>query len=364
MFRLTRGRVIKFDVWLLVCVGALISIGFLTLKSIQVAGGALTPNILDRQFLALIIGIAVLTLLSSFNYRYFLYFFPIFYLLAVASLIAVLVFGDSVRGAVRWFELAGLQFQPSEVVKPLLIVCFAFFSQWARGKFNDWLIVLISFLLLLPVQILIFLEPDLSTMIVVFAIWLGFLWMGLEDLKPLITVSLITLALLPLIYFVLSPYQSSRLSSFLDPYKDPLGTGYNAIQATIAVGSGQIWGRQWGKGTQSHLSFLPDQHTDFIFATFCEEQGFIGAVVLIVIYSLFFWRLLLIMSQIKEYVGRIIVGSVFVMFFVQFVINIGMNIGLLPVTGIPLPFVSYGGTSLVISLASVGLIQGVLMFEV
>lgn len=352
------------DLWLLVLTVALVLIGLSTLQSIQLAGGGVEGNFVQRQVFAVLLGIGSLVFLTTFDYRYFGYVFPLFYLLGIGLLLVVLVGGTAVRGSTRWFEVGGYQFQPSEVVKFLSIVFYAFFLKWALHRWNEVVVLGLSLLLLIPILILVFFEPDLSTMGILFIIWLGLVFVGFKDLKLLVLLLFLAGLLLPFLYFFISPYQQQRLVSFLDPGSDPLGSGYHSIQSTIAVGSGKIWGRHWGKGTQSHLRFLPDQHTDFIFATFCEEQGFVGAMVLLLLYSLFFWRLLKALQEVDDYVGRVIIGGILALFFSQFAINVGMNLGLLPIAGVPLPLVSYGGTAVLINLAMVGLVESVIKHQV
>ncbi|OQX51151.1 hypothetical protein B5M47_01790 [candidate division CPR3 bacterium 4484_211] len=362
MHRLLRDyqhRVGYFDFWLILFVGGLVVIGLLTLQSIHLAGGEYSSNIVNRQILALIIGIAFLVIFSSLDYHLLAFIFPFFYLVSIGLLGSVLLFVEPVRGARRWLEAGGYQIQPSEIVKPLLILFFAFFLPWGRKRWGDRKVTVISLGLILPVLALIFFEPDLGSALLMLAIWLFLIWFGVADLRVLLFFLILSLILVPFVYQKLDVYQRTRLLSFFEPGSDPLGGGYNAIQSVIAVGSGQVWGRHWGMGTQSHLRFLPDRHTDFIFATFCEEQGFAGGLFVLFVFGLFFWRLANILIKIADPAGRIIVGGILGMFFCQFGVNVGMNIGLLPITGVPLPFVSYGGSSLVISLASIGLVESV-----
>ncbi|MBU1110268.1 rod shape-determining protein RodA [Patescibacteria group bacterium] len=363
LFSDLQTKLSRFDFWLVALAGVLIAIGLFTQHSVQIAGQGIVGDIVNRQILALIIGFALMVTLTSTDYRLLGFVAPLFFPTILGLLGAVLILGDSVRGSVRWFEIGGYQIQPSEIAKPLLILFFAFFLQWGQKRLSDLKLTILALLLLIPILGLILMEPDLGSVLLFGAVWLFILWFGLQDPKPLIALILIALLLAPLAYMRLSDYQKVRLTSFANPQQDPLGSGYNAIQATIAIGAGGVWGRQWGQGTQSHLRFLPDQHTDFIFATFAEEQGFAGCLILLFAYVLFFWRLLINLNQTKNHTGKTIIGGILAMFLVQFTVNIGMNIGLLPITGIPLPFISYGGSSLVTALALVGLVESVVSHQ-
>jgi len=206
---------------------------------------------------------------------------------------------------------------------------------------------------------LIFLQPDLGSSLVVFIFWLGIAFAAGIPKRLIAGLGLVAAALFPLSWLILKQYQKERIFSFLNPFSDPLGSGYNMIQAMVAVGSGQWLGRGLGRGTQSHLMFLPERHSDFIFASLAEELGFLGGFLLIIVYAFLLWRLLKIASQAKEKYGVLICLGVFSMIFVQVLINIGMNLGLVPVTGITLPLISSGGSSLLATVISLGIVQNI-----
>lgn len=264
--------------------------------------------------------------------------------------------GPTIRGATRWIVIAGIQLQPSELVKPLLILAFV----WAMNAFPPRTIrgFLIQVVLFLIPFFLVFRQPDLGTSIVYTVSWLAMMIAAGLPLRFVVIGSLIATLFVPLGWGRLHDYQQARITTFLNPGIDPKGAGYNAIQAMIAVGSGQMFGRGLGRGTQSHLRFLPEFHTDFIFATLVEELGFFGGFMLLVAYGALLWRIL------RPLVAGVVVGVIpfvysvglFSMILTQVVINAGMNMGLVPITGITLPFVSYGGSSLLSISACYGIL--------
>jgi rod shape determining protein RodA len=269
----------------------------------------------------------------------FVYIASIFFLLSS-------YLGPEIRGATRWIIVGPIQIQPSELVKPLLLLSFALFiAVYPPKKLTTILIHLGIFFLPL---ILVLKQPDLGTGIVYTVSWITMMTMGGLPLSIVGITPVIFITILPLMWRLLIPYQKSRLLTFINPMLDPQGVGYNAIQAMIAVGSGQWFGRGLGLGTQSHLRFLPEYYTDFIFATLVEELGFIGGAVLLILYGFLLWRIMspLLSGQITERVPVIFSIGLFSMLLTQIVINSGMNMGMIPVTGITLPLVSYGGSSL------------------
>lgn len=341
---------VGFD-WSLLGVSlAILTLGLITLVSIA-------PTSFYQQLVSAFLGLLLFFVFSQLDYRIFAKTGWLFFFGSLLFLVTPLIFGTITRGSLRWIQLGKMTLQPSELVKPFLILNFAaFFS--ANGQFSWRRLATGLAWLTLPI-LLIFGQPDLGSSLVVFGAWLGvalaagvanrwFLWGGLG----------VGLAF-PLIWRYLQPYQKSRLLSFLDPTRDPLGANYHLIQAKVAVGSGQLWGRGWGRGTQSHLHFLPERYTDFIFASFAEEFGFLGSLILILLFAFLFFRLLLIAQKAKDNFGFLISLGIFSLIFSQFFINIGINLGLLPVTGIPLPLVSYGGSSLLAIMICLGIAENI-----
>jgi len=272
----------------------------------------------------------------------------------------VLFWGRTVRGTTGWLRFGPIQFQPSEFAKIILIITLAwYFSRHLEGTIQLRHIVTSGILTLVPAG-LVLLEPDLGTALLFVTLWFGMLIIsGARKLHILLTFSLGVLISVSSWFFLLKPYQKARLATFINPHLDPLGRGYNILQSMIAVGSGGFWGKGLGQGTQSQLQFLPAQHTDFIFAVMAEELGFIGVSFLLSLFLVLFLRLVRIAKLSKDNFGILLVLGVGVLIFIEVIINIGMNIGILPVTGIPLPLVSYGGSSLVATLLGLGLVESV-----
>jgi rod shape determining protein RodA len=263
--------------------------------------------------------------------------------------------GPNIRGATRWIMIAGFQLQPSELVKPVLILFFAWLiSKYPPREIKNIPIHIVLFIL--PF-LLVFKQPDLGSSLVYMSVWIAMMLGGGLSVKFFISASFILSLIVPFAWHSLAGYQRNRFETFINPYVDPKGAGYNALQSAIAVGSGQIFGKGLGRGTQSHLRFLPEFHTDFIFATLIEELGFIGGILLFATYCLLLWRLIMLMWQWNHNLFLFSYATgLFAMIISQTFINIGMNMGLLPITGITLPFVSYGGSSLLSLSISFGML--------
>ena len=308
-----------------------------------------------QQLFFLVIGGVIIWFLTSLDSIILWWMAPYAYVISLL-LLAASYLGEPIRGASRWIVIAGFQLQPSEIVKPLLILAFS--RAMAQFSPRSWRNLLLHGILFIVPFFLVFRQPDLGTSIVYGTSWLTMLIAGGFPVILLLIGGVGGILGFPVFWNALASYQKARIYTFLDPASDPAGAGYNAIQAMIAVGSGQLLGRGLGRGTQSHLRFLPEYHTDFIFATFVEELGFIGGFVLLVLYGLLLWQL------IRPYI-RGTQGHPFVFFYTiglfgtlltQVVINTGMNMGIIPVTGITLPFVSYGGSSIISLCIAFGLL--------
>lgn len=290
--------------------------------------------------------LSALIIIGLAKVDYHLYTFSPWPWLAASLLILLLtvIFGTSIRGSTRWVDIFGISLQTSELVKPLLVIFTAtFLVQFAvKHRFKD--LLLFFFLISLPAT-LIFLQPDLGTAILVGWIALSSLIVGGVKLKHLSIILVLIALAIPVGTYGLKPYQKDRLTSFINPNVDPLGSGYNARQATIAVGSGKVFGRGLGQGTQSHLRFLPERQTDFVFASLVEELGFAGGLLLLSAYGAFSLALIRAARQAATDTGAIICLTILSLLLFQVLINIGMNMGLMPVTGITLPLVSAGGSS-------------------
>lgn len=285
--------------------------------------------------------------------------FPMGPVICVSSILFLLLpflVGTVTRGSIRWIPIGNFTVQPSELVKPFL----ALFSAWYWSKENFSFKRFFNYLLMfLPIIVLIFIQPDLGSTLVVLSIFIGSILFSKISFKQFLVLVLPALLLIPLFWFLLHDYQRMRMVHFLKPYSDPLGEGYNLIQSKIAVGSGGFLGRGLGRGTQSHLAFLPERYTDFIFASLAEELGFIGSLAVVVLYLILFLRILKIAFLAKERQYFLLTITLFFYLFFQTVVNIGMNIGFMPITGITLPFISYGGSSLLTTMISLGILENV-----
>jgi rod shape determining protein RodA len=254
---------------------------------------------------------------------------------------------------------AGISIQPSEIVRPWLIVSFAALA--AHYKRVDWRYLVSSIIVLgIPVGILL-LQPDLGSAILLSLGWLGVSLAMKPSVKQIGVGIMASLIVLPLIWLTLQPYQKSRITGFINPHSDPQGIGYNVLQSQLAVGSGQLLGRGLGRGPQSHLQFLPERHTDFIFASLAEELGFVGSMVTLAIYGWLFAFLVLAQRLASDQFATYTLSGIFISLFGQFFINVGMNLGLMPVTGVTLPLLSYGGSSIIATCMTLGLVNAMVM---
>lgn len=336
-----------------ICSLLLLSIGILVIFSSS-------KELAIQQSIYALFGILIYLFLSQFDYRSIVSLIKPLYISAVILLIIVQIVGIETRGVVRWIPLGILNIQPSEFAKPILILILADF--WGKVVPN-WQNILKSLLWALPLIILIFRQPDLGSSLTIIAIWLGMLWSAQVSFKKFLLIILILTLIVPIGWLSLADYQKQRLLSFLTPGSDPLGRGYNLIQSQIAVGSGQIFGRGLGQGTQSRLQFLPEFKTDFIFASIAEDMGFVGALIIIFIYLFMFIYCMKMVESSADLFGFLIIFGVVSMLAFQTFVNIGMNVGLLPITGITLPLISYGGSSLLATLISLGFVASVIKFR-
>src|SRR3990167_1239295 len=311
------------------------------------------PLAFQQIFFALI-GLAGFFAVRWFDYRVLSNYVKIFYGLALILLIVTWFIGFETRGSVRWISLGLINFQTSEFAKPVIILTLAWF--WTKNP-ASWPAIFKSALLALPVFFLIFIQPDLGTSLTILAIWAGMLIASNISIKKILVLFLAGLLVLPVSWFFMHDYQRERLVSFVSPEHDPQGIGFHAIQSTIAVGSGGIFGRGLGRGTQSRLQFLHEFRTDFIFAFIAEELGFFGSMLILSLYLFLLFCCLKLAFMADSSFSFLIILGVVSMFLFQTVVNIGMNIGVLPITGITLPLISYGGSSLVATFICLGLIS-------
>jgi rod shape determining protein RodA len=313
-----------------------------------------------KQLIYLVFAVFLFFFFAYFDFRAVTRLSRYVYVFLFFALVLVLKFGHAVNGSARWFDFKILSFQPAEFMKLVLVLVLARFFAVRRGQINTLRNLLLSFLYaLLPIA-LIYKEPDLGSAVIILLIWIGILFLSNVKKKVFVYLFLVLAVFSGISWtYILKDYQRNRIETFINPSRDPRGRGYNVQQAIIAVGSGGIFGRGLGKGLQSQLKFLPERQTDFIFASAAEELGFLGAVVILILYFLLLYRLLVIYRMSSDDLGRYIIAGVFFMFFTQVIINVAMNMGILPVTGIPLPLISYGGSSLLTSTVALGIAEGV-----
>lgn len=345
---------LHLDLPLLLLLLLLACVGLLILYS----GSGRHLDMVGRQALHFLAGFAVLFVLAQLPPRVFQFSAIWFYSLGVLTLAAVLLFGTEAKGAQRWLSLPGLpRFQPSEIMKLALPMTIAWFmaKRPMPARFKD--VVQAMVLILIP-TLLILKQPDLGTAIlicttgVLVIFFAGLSWTLIFSMAAAVAV------IAPLMWmFVMHDYQKRRVLTFLDPENDPLGSGWNIIQSKTAIGSGGIHGKGWLLGSQSHLEFLPESHTDFIIAVLAEELGLIGVLLLLCLYLAIVLRALYLAAQSDSLFGKLLAASLAVTFFIYVFVNIGMVSGILPVVGVPLPLVSYGGTSVISLLAAFGVLM-------
>ncbi|MCX6794321.1 MAG: FtsW/RodA/SpoVE family cell cycle protein [Candidatus Gottesmanbacteria bacterium] len=307
------------------------------------------------QLIYLVLGFVLLFAFSYIDPAFLWWFAPIGYIVSNIFL-AMSYLGPSIRGATRWILLAGAQIQPSEFVKPFLLLAFAYFmAKYTPRKLGN---VPILFVLFALPFLLVFRQPDIGSSLVYAGFWSAMLSAAGLPVWLMISGVAVVGVFLPFLWSHLAPYQQSRILTFLNPSLDPAGAGYNALQAMIAVGSGQWLGRGLGRGTQSHLRFLPEYHTDFIFATLIEELGLLGGTLLLAGYAFLLYRIIapILHGMVSDTRVFIYSFGLFAMLLSQIFINVGMNMGLIPITGITLPFVSYGGSSILSTAMAFGIL--------
>lgn len=346
---------VHIDGWLLLGLLVLSSVGLVTLYS---ASGQ-DMGQMQRQFTRLAISFVVMAVLAQLPPGFYRRLSPIAFVGGLLMLVAVLLFGDMGKGAQRWLDLGFIRFQPSELMKLAVPMMVA----WYISKFTlppRTHHIALGFIMVVVPTVLIAKQPDLGTSLLiassgVFAIFLaGMSW------KLISLVGALVGAFAPIMwFFLMKDYQKQRVLTFLNPESDPLGSGYHIIQSQIAIGSGGVDGKGWLQGTQSQLEFLPERHTDFIFSVFSEEFGLTGVIVLLAIYLYIIMRGLIISSRAQDAFSKLLGGSITLTFFVYVFVNMGMVSGLLPVVGVPLPLVSYGGTSMVTLMAGFGILMSI-----
>jgi len=338
----------------------LFCLGLAAIYSVSLSQSNQDFNYFKKQVLFGVIGLALFFFIAFRNYSVFRVYSRWIYAIALVLLIAVLFFGKTVNGTTGWFQFAGMSLQPVELAKIALIISLAKFFSNRFQQFNITKHLIVSFALTMILTVPVLLQPDLGSAAVLLGIWFIMVIITGVPKKYLLIILLIIFVIGSIGWlFVLKDYQKERVMNFVHPTADPLSSGYNVSQSIIASGSGKIFGRGLGFGSQSQLKFIPESQTDFIFAVIAEELGLLGVTLLLASWGIVFYRLMLIARKANNDFGLFIVLGVIILFFLHLIVNIGMNLGIMPVTGIPLPLLSYGGSFLLSTFVLLGLAESV-----
>ena len=359
----TYRRLDLIDPYLLIATLLLMAYGLVITYSTSyedVAAGDPVQFIL-RGAIFTALGIVMMVGVAYFDYAWFGTLAPLLYLLTLGLLVLVLLIGHNVLGGQRWITIAGQKFQVSEFAKVLMIVVLAKYFADRHDRMGSPLVLGGALILLGPAFALVYRQPDLGTSLVFVGIFFGMAYLAGARPWQLASLVAVGIAAFPVIWGLLQGYQKSRLTAFLDPYADPQGAGWNIIQSLIAIGSGQATGKGLTAGTQSPLGYLPIAESDFVFAGLAEDLGFVGGVILLALFVVLLVATLRIGFRSRDPFGTFVAAGVFSMLAFQLVVNIGMAMSLMPVTGIPLPFISHGGSSLISICMALGLLQSVSM---
>ncbi len=357
-----RRLVQNFDWSLLGLTCVLSCMGLVTLYSAVTAGTQVLQMEYYKQLIWYLVGLFFLIISFLFNYKAFDQWGHVIYILCISLLVGVLIFGADSKGAIRWLKFGFFSIQPSEPVKiAVIIILTRHYSKHTntagltlRELINPFLLTMVPFFLIVK-------QPDLGTAIMIVLIAGSMTVFVKIEKRSFLYLIISCIISIPLVWFFLREYQKARILTFLDPERDPLGTGYHIIQSKIAIGSGMISGKGFLQGTQNALSFLPEQHTDFIFSVLAEEWGLTGSVMMLIVFLLLIIKGLNVAYRCREPFGTILSVGITAMIFWQVIINIGMVMGLMPVVGVTLPFISYGGSSLVTVMICIGILMNVSM---
>ncbi|MEK9184934.1 MAG: rod shape-determining protein RodA [Patescibacteria group bacterium] len=315
----------------------------------------------EKQLIWIIISLIIFFVFSFLDFRFLRRtgVLTSLFLASILVLIAILLFARIIKGAQSWFNFGGISFQPSDPIKLVLILMLAKYFSRRHIEIANLRHILVSGFYAFVIFILILLEPDFGSAIIIFFVWLGMVLISGISKKHLLMVFIVGLVSFAGLWsFGFKEYQKQRIVNFLNPLTDIRGSGYNAYQSTIAVGSGKVLGKGVGYGTQSRLKFLPEYQTDFIFAAFAEEWGFLGVIILFILYGVVIWRILTNAVYGATNFEILFGAGLAILFMSHFIVNVGMNIGVLPVTGITIPFMSYGGTHLLTEFMGLGILMG------
>lgn len=317
----------------------------------------------NKQILFSLLGIALMFGVSFIDYRFFKnnsYVIILLYVFALGTLGVLLMVGSTVRGATSWFRLGEFAFGPVELAKISVVMLLAKYFSARHIEVHRVFHVMVSFAYVAAPLVLVLLEPDLGSAIIIFSVWFGILFFSGMSKKHIAMLMVLGVLASGFAWTsMLKPYQKERILSFLNVERDPQGSGYNVIQSMIAIGDGGVFGKGLGYGSQVQLGFLPEAHTDFMFASIAEEFGFAGVALIFFLLCLLFWRITRIALATENNFAKLFCVGIMVLLFVHVSINMGMNLGVMPVTGIPFPFLSYGGSSLLALFIAVGIVQSI-----
>ena len=337
---------------------SILLLGFISLATMYSTDGGQILFHTKSHFSKFLIFTILMLFISFFNIRFWFSLSYIFYIIVIFMLIWTINFGVTASGSQRWIDLYFINIQPSELMKIFIILCLAkYFHRKRLENVNSFYSVMISMIVIFLPMSLVIIQPDLGTAILISISGILVLWFAGLNHKYFFYSILISLLSLPFIISFLKPYQKMRVLTFLNPDRDPLGAGYQIIQSKIAVGSGGLFGKGFLQGTQSYLEFLPEKHTDFIFTLFSEEFGFIGSVLLLLLYALIIYRVIKIGSISRSYFAKLFCYSFGASLFIYIVINMSMVLGLVPIVGSPLPILSYGGSSMLATMIGFGIVM-------
>lgn len=328
-----------------------IAIGFLMLASVIILY-SLNPRLFPGYVGFIIVGLLIYFFFSKLNFDILLAFSKNIFFASIILLIIPLILGTTTRGVVRWIPLGPFSIQPSELVRPFLILFFASYLTKREINFKRFIKILIYFVI--PF-LLILIQPSLGVAGLTAIAFLGVLFASSINKKYIFAGAGVVVLIAPILWFFLAPYQQQRVMTFINPSEDPYGAGYNSIQSMISVGSGRLTGRGLGEGVQTQLLFLPEKENDFIFAAVSEELGLLGASLILIGFFILFWRLTQFSEMSKSPTARAFISGLFTVLLAETFIHVGMNMGLLPITGVPLPLVSSGGSSLLGTMTGLGI---------
>lgn len=362
MFSRIKAHFNHYD-WLIVSsVLLLISFGLVEIYSVALGRGSLDLLNFRKQIVFAVLGLLMMVIFSFIDYHFLRSISRYLFFAGIALLIAVLLFGQTVRGTTGWFNIAGFSLQPVEFIKLLLIIYLADYFSTLSVKVKTTRHLLVSLFYAVVFVFLVLLQPDFGSALMLLGIWLILILAADFNLKYFLVIALSAVVLFSSAwFFFFQDYQKERIMNFVSPNTNSLDSGYNISQSVIAIGSGGVIGKGVGFGSQSQLKFLPEAQNDFIFAVIAEELGFLGVILVLFFYSLLFWRVIKSVKKVNNDFGIYFLLGVMGLIFLQMFINIGMNLGIMPVVGLSLPFISYGGSSLLSLMIMIGIMQNIII---